>query len=422
MDDSLKFTLLEKLILQGIDAIGHYLSNSTHHAVILTDENGMEHYPRHMEPVDSDIRALLDRLPPFRDAQYFYDKNRRQLVYQVTQSGARRLLFLAAVQPEEIVELTELVEPARLALHRDIELALQVREKLQESKKRLLENVFVKNSIRMDFLADKLGIHLSADQNYAVMLLAFAGDKPKISEEEFCAHMTHFGQENHIEALYPIQWGDHYLAILTGIYRQDTFELDSAWPSLAHVSRWQQQFSARYRVPVSVGIGGSYCLSELHKSYNEARIALKFHTIKGKSGFVQRFDDLGIFRELFLHNTERICTFCRHTLDRLLEYDHDFDADLQITLRTLLDSNFNYKLTAERLFVHVNTVRYRCDKIEQLLQIDLSEADTRFNVYAAIRVGDVLKALDLLQPGYIGNIMEKKDSGGRSRKQSMTIF
>ena len=95
---------------------------------------------------------------------------------------------------------------------------------------------------------------------------------------------------------------------------------------------------------------------------------------------------------------------------------YDCDAKLQITLRTLFDTNFSYKLTAEKLFIHVNTVRYRCDKIALLLAVDLNQPDTRFNLYAAFRVGDVLKVLNLLQPGYIGNI--SKDS----RLEKKTLF
>ena len=120
---------------------------------------------------------------------------------------------------------------------------------------------------------------------------------------------------------------------------------------------------------------------------------MKFHTIKGRTGFVQRFADLGIFRELFLHETGRIANFCRVALGKMLEYGHDNDTNLRETLMTLLDVQFNYKAAAEKLYVHVNTVRYRCEKIEQLLGIDLRDPDQIFRLYVAVRVGDVLKGL-----------------------------
>ena len=67
----------------------------------------------------------------------------------------------------------------------------------------------------------------------------------------------------------------------------------------------------------------------------------------------------------------------------------------------------------------MNTVRYRCEKIAQLLEIDLNHPDTRFNLYAAIRGGDVLKALNLLQPGYVGNLSSHKSNGSHG---TQTMF
>ncbi|MCI5684415.1 MAG: helix-turn-helix domain-containing protein, partial [Enterococcus gallinarum] len=39
---------------------------------------------------------------------------------------------------------------------------------------------------------------------------------------------------------------------------------------------------------------------------------------------------------------------------------------------TFFISNRNYKKTAEALFLHSKTIRYRLNKIEQLLEIDLT--------------------------------------------------
>ena len=224
-----------------------------------------------------------------------------------------------------------------------------------------------------------------------------------------------------MSVIYPIKWRGLYIAILSGIYRQRDYKDLSDWNSQRLIEHWQQTFCEKYAVTLSIGVGRSYPLSELHRSYKEARIALKFRQIKGEQGFIQRYDDMGAFKELFSSETDSILEFCCQTLDKLLEYDHDCDADLQTTLRGLLESNFNDKMTADRLFVHVNTVRYRCEKIAQLLDIDWDNPDVRFNLYAAIRVGDVLKALDVLQPGYIGRLQNRHDSH-KHQKSSQTIF
>lgn len=99
--------------------------------------------------------------------------------------------------------------------------------------------------------------------------------------------------------------------------------------------------------------------------------------------------------------------FCRSALGRLLDYDGENDADLLATLKLLLETNFNYSATAADLFVHANTVRYRSEKIEQLLARDLRDPDVRFNLYAAVRVREILVDMHILPDGYVGKAHEK---------------
>ena len=78
-----------------------------------------------------------------------------------------------------------------------------------------------------------------------------------------------------------------------------------------------------------------------------------------------------------------------------------------MTLKLLLETNFNYSATAVDLFIHANTVRYRCEKIEQLLMLD---PDVRFNLYAALRVQELLVDMHILPGGYVGRVHEKLHS------------
>ena len=48
------------------------------------------------------------------------------------------------------------------------------------------------------------------------------------------------------------------------------------------------------------------------------------------------------------------------------------DEELFTTFYTFFICNRNYKKTAEALFLHSKTIRYRLNKIEQLLEIDLT--------------------------------------------------
>ncbi len=424
MEDMRRFELLEQMVTGGIAALGRELARALGREPLLVDAGGMEHFPRSHEPAEEEIQAFLDNLPEFGDGQYYYGRNQSCLALQVSCSDGteqRRLfVLLREWRGEDIPRAAEAVQPFRLALHHYIKLELRVQRRLEDAKQRFLEDIFLRNSVCLETLVERLGPDFDPKQHYAILLAEFTDSRQAVKETEFHSFLARFSAAHKTERAYPLLWQGMYLAVLTGSYRQDNFQLIEDWPSTRLIRECQRAFTEQYHAEISIGVGGIYPVPELHKSYNEARIAVKFHTIKGRRGFVQRFADLGIFRELFLHDTERITAFCRLALGKLLEYDHDNDADLRTTLTTLLDAGMNYKLAAERLFVHVNTVRYRCEKIEQILGVDLQDPDNIFNFYAALRVGDVLTALDLMQPGYVG---ELAGSGrGVPHKKSRTVF
>ena len=412
---------LELVAGKGLKALGQKLQRKCGKKLLITGQQGIAHYPEAGLMAPAEVQELLAHMPAFAENQYYYGKNQRILVLKVVlddMPDSTLLLIWQQVHTEEISTIINDVEPVQLALKWYLRGHKEFAKRLHEQRAAFFEGVFIKHNISVASLLQEQGIDIHSDKDYAVMLMDMGADKPLIPPADFRAKLLQFRQRHQTELIYPLEWQGLYLVILPGLYSQQEFNFLSAGKREELFGRWQQLFSEAYQAAVSIGVGRSYPLTDLYRSYREARIALMFRQIKGEHGFVQEFADLGIFKELFGFEQERIISFCRQTLDKLLAYDHDCDAGLQITLRTLLDTNFNYKLTAEKLFVHVNTVRYRCEKIAQLLAIDLNQPDTRFNLYAALRVGDVLKALNLLQPGYVGNIGSRKNSG----METQTLF
>lgn len=76
--------------------------------------------------------------------------------------------------------------------------------------------------------------------------------------------------------------------------------------------------------------------------------------------------------------------------DRLLgpvqEYDRVHHADLLRTLDEFLDCGGSWSRCAARLHVHVNTLRYRINRIEQLTGRDLSRFEDRVDFFLALRL------------------------------------
>ncbi|MGD9985262.1 PucR family transcriptional regulator [Pseudonocardia sp.] len=77
--------------------------------------------------------------------------------------------------------------------------------------------------------------------------------------------------------------------------------------------------------------------------------------------------------------------FAASVLDPVLAYDGRTGAGLVETLEAFLDCSGSWSRTAERLHLHVNTVRYRIGRVEELTARDLSTLTDRVDVYLALR-------------------------------------
>jgi hypothetical protein len=73
-------------------------------------------------------------------------------------------------------------------------------------------------------------------------------------------------------------------------------------------------------------------------------------------------------------------------LGPLIEYDQAHNADLVGTLDTFLCCSGSWQRCAEEMHVHVNTLRYRLQRVEQLTGRDLSRFEDRVDFFLALRL------------------------------------
>ena len=78
-------------------------------------------------------------------------------------------------------------------------------------------------------------------------------------------------------------------------------------------------------------------------------------------------------------------SFRERLLGPLAEYDARRGAELLPTLRSFLACDGSWSACASRLYVHVNTVRYRIGRIEALTGSDLSALADRVDFFLALR-------------------------------------
>lgn len=78
-------------------------------------------------------------------------------------------------------------------------------------------------------------------------------------------------------------------------------------------------------------------------------------------------------------------TFAARVLGPVLDYDASHRADLIPTLRAFLDCSGSWSRAAQQLGLHVNTVRYRIGRVEELTGRDLARLTDRVDVFLAVR-------------------------------------
>ncbi|MDS1269004.1 PucR family transcriptional regulator ligand-binding domain-containing protein [Lipingzhangella sp. LS1_29] len=79
-------------------------------------------------------------------------------------------------------------------------------------------------------------------------------------------------------------------------------------------------------------------------------------------------------------------SYAERLLGPILAYDAEHRSELVDTLESFLDHSGSWQRCAESLHVHVNTLRYRVGRIEELIGRDLSRLEHRVDVFLALRL------------------------------------
>lgn len=110
-----------------------------------------------------------------------------------------------------------------------------------------------------------------------------------------------------------------------------------------------------------------------------------------KSGEVLIFEQLGFYQLLLsMENTQALHTYVDQVLGKLLRYDKENKGELVATLKVYLEQNCSLTQTAECLHAHKNTVKYRAQRMEEVLGRSLTDSYARLELYSAILILEIL--------------------------------
>ena len=152
--------------------------------------------------------------------------------------------------------------------------------------------------------------------------------------------------------------------------------------------------SDRSRIRLAVGVSGlaesvTALSGALHEAGSARRLAaLRLTGLGGTSAISVVTSDEVASHELLLATVPAsvLRSFRERLLGPLLAYDDQHRAELLPTLREFLACSGSWNACALRMYVHVNTVRYRIRRIEELTRRDLSRLDDQVDFFLALRI------------------------------------
>ncbi len=123
------------------------------------------------------------------------------------------------------------------------------------------------------------------------------------------------------------------------------------------------------------------------------------------------FDETGAYRLLLPAMSEdpaELQRFYAETVEPLVAYDDQYETDLVQTVEAFLDADGNVAGTAQRLFTHRHTIRYRLERVRDLSGLDVGSTDGREKLSLGLKA---MRVLGIAKRG--GPATEQGAGGGR---------
>ncbi|SMF36500.1 purine catabolism regulatory protein [Tistlia consotensis] len=108
---------------------------------------------------------------------------------------------------------------------------------------------------------------------------------------------------------------------------------------------------------------------------------------------ILRQEDFGPFALLLSAlDSEALRSFVDEAVGPVEAYDRAHATDLLETAGAFIDQSCRFQTTADRLGIHVSTLRYRLKRLQELFGIDLEEPEARFRLALALRLRAIGRA------------------------------
>jgi DNA-binding PucR family transcriptional regulator len=150
----------------------------------------------------------------------------------------------------------------------------------------------------------------------------------------------------------------------------------------------------------TVGVSRSRIASDpvdLYRAGQEALLAANVGEAEGAR--VLAFEDTGAYRLLLPAMSEdpaELERFYSETVEPLVAYDEQYETELVSTVETYLENDGNVAATAQELFTHRHTIRYRLERARELCGHDVTSTEGREKLGLGLKA---MRVLGIASPG-----------------------
>jgi DNA-binding PucR family transcriptional regulator len=151
---------------------------------------------------------------------------------------------------------------------------------------------------------------------------------------------------------------------------------------------------------------------DIYRAGKEALLAVNVAEAEGLATLA--FEDTGAYRLLLPAMSEdpaELENFYEETIAPLSAYDEQYETELVATVEAYLDNDGNVTPTAEQLFTHRHTIRYRMERVKELCGHDMTSTEGREKLGLGLKA---MRVLGIAPPR--GPAMEPGAAAGRVRK------
>lgn len=161
---------------------------------------------------------------------------------------------------------------------------------------------------------------------------------------------------------------------------------------LLQAGKWQEllnQYAPELKYHIGIAAFREKSFWQFAQVYAEARTAVEFGQKMTSEQVVHHYLDIGVFQFFpAVINQGYVDNFINRTLGKMEEYDRLNDTELVHTLEKILQRD-NLNMVAKELYVHRQTILFRKRRIERVLNVSLTDFETKLALSMAFKFRQV---------------------------------